>query len=381
MSHRGSVGILVLAVLIAPAASARGLDMLEDAYSVAAEHGVDLPAAPAPVASILADAPEPSAQAPNVFVDGSREAPSEPQEPPSETSRADDSPSSGGSRSSPAYGSLPRLVPVPALGHGAVPKVDLGLVGTGRILSPLLPPAPAPASAPAASQPSAVVAPAAAATPAEEADALPAGALVAVAAAASAAAPALPFGWERLRRFALVAALYTRIARERLLDHGSRDLLLSTIRERPGLAVADLAKATGTPRNTVTYHLRVLEREGLVSSTRNGRNRLFFAPGSLEKRSSADALAALRHETSRAIAVEVGVQPGLDQQTLCQKFGLQPSLAHWHADRLVTSGIVEKRREGRRVRYYPGASFALVAGFIPAVAPREAPAGSFTTSA
>ncbi|HUR67893.1 MAG TPA: winged helix-turn-helix transcriptional regulator, partial [Candidatus Thermoplasmatota archaeon] len=142
---------------------------------------------------------------------------------------------------------------------------------------------------------------------------------------------------------------------------GTRERLLDAIRAQPGLAVADLAEAARVPRNTVTYHLRVLEREGLVSSTRQGRNRLFFAPGSLPQRASADALATLRHETTFAVAKAIGASPGVDQKALCAQIGLSPSLAHWHADRLVATGLIDKRREGRFVRYYPGASFELVA--------------------
>jgi predicted transcriptional regulator len=178
-------------------------------------------------------------------------------------------------------------------------------------------------------------------------------ALVAAVAAGAAVAPAAPFAWDRLKRLAFLAALYTRIAKERLLDHGSRDRLLTVIRERPGLPVTDLADAAGVPRNTATYHLRRLEREGLAVSQRSGRVRVWFVPGGLARKDEASAFAALRHDTTRAIAMEVAAQPGLDQQALCARFGLAPSLAHWHADRLVQSGLVRKERDGRHVRYYP----------------------------
>ena len=72
----------------------------------------------------------------------------------------------------------------------------------------------------------------------------------------------------------------------------------------------------------------------------------------------AKPLAAVRHPTTASIAREVGAKPGLDQQELCSRFDLAPSLAHWHAKRLVQAGVVEQRRDGRFVRYYPGANFA-----------------------
>ena len=216
--------------------------------------------------------------------------------------------------------------------------------------------APAVAPAPAAPEPVAV-----AAVGAEPAGPSPVstGILVAGIAAAS-AAPAATFGWERLRRFGLLAVLYARIAKERLLDHGARERLLDRIRQSPGAPLADLARAADIPRNTAVYHLRRLEKEGLVSSVRQGRVRLYFAPGALERRENADALAALRHPTTRAIATHIGSAPGLDQRALCERTGLTPSLAHWHATRLEDAGVVQRQREGRHVRYYPGPAMRLL---------------------
>lgn len=269
-----------------------------------------------------------------------------------------------------------RFVPLPDITAGPAPRIDLALLT--RAIDDAAP-TPAPARAAPMPAPEPVVAAPQAAPASPEVAPLPPAPLLAVAATAAAAAAAPSAAgalFDRLKGLALLVGLYSRIAKERLLDHGSREQLLGAIRAKPGSAVADLADAVAMPRNTVTYHLRVLEREGLVSSTRNGRNRLFFAPGSLPQRENADpdaragassrqqvaaAYATLRHETTLAIARAIGETPGVDQKGLCERVGLSPSLAHWHADRLVASGLVDKRREGRYVRYYPGASFSLVA--------------------
>lgn len=260
--------------------------------------------------------------------------------------------------------SVTALVPIPVTEIGAAPRLDLTyLTSHVESLSPLAP-AEAPAAGPRVAAPVGPAPTEATGADAGAADALAldpiAVAVTAAAATAATTGSAAATLWERARRFLWLGLLYSRIAKERLLDHGSRERLLGTIRATPGLAVADLAERTGLPRNTVTYHLRVLERERLVSSTRNGRNRLFFAPGSLEKRVQADAMATLRHETTLAMARAIGETPGVDQKALCARVGVSPSLAHWHADRLVASGVVDKRREGRSVRYYPGAAFEIV---------------------
>ncbi|GEM_PF-2638547 len=262
---------------------------------------------------------------------------------------------------SPEAGAQPQDAPAPILAAGIpLPLATVGAIPVLRDLGqplpmglgPLLEGAPAPAAAPAAPPPAAIAPQAEAVTLAPPPSPVSVGASLAAVAAVGAAAPAL-FGWDRLRRFLLPLALYTRIAKERLLDHGSREKLLLAIRERPGLPVADLASGTGVPRNTATYHLRRLEREGLVVSQRSGRVRVWFLVGGDARRDEAPAYAALRHGVTRAIAMQVAAQPGVDQQALCARFGLAPSLAHWHVDRLLQTGLVRKERDGRHVRYYP----------------------------
>lgn len=270
----------------------------------------------------------------------------------------------GASESEPARlvpAPLRGLVPVPVLTDGPLPRIDLGMLADVEDIVPLA----REGSAPQVTriEPAATAPTAAGAAPGHASSAAtlaPAAIAVAAAATAGGAPSAFSTLWDRLRRVGWLAVLYSRIAKERLLDHGARERLLDAVRAHPGASLADLARMTDAPRNTITYHMRVLEREGLVSSRRQGRHRLFFAPGAIERRDQAEAVATLRHETSRAMALTVGAEPGLDQKALCARVGVSPSLAHWHADRLVTSGVLEKRRDGRCVRYYPGAAFSVV---------------------
>lgn len=347
---------LVLASLAAPTALAEGEEVLALADEALAAVGAAESAVWTAASGLLP--PEPSEE----------EAAHEHEERDASASHEDERASEPAPRAAPAderawapapLAPVARLVPIPIADAGAAPRIDLGAITAAIPLGPL-----APADAPSTAR---VAAPAASVAEAPSAPAAPLAEPIAAAplalaatAAATAAAPAAGALWERFRRFAWLALLYSRIAKERLLDHASRERLLDAVRARPGLAVADLATTTGMPRNTVTYHMRVMEREGLVSSTRNGRNRLFFAPGSLPQRANADAFATLRHETTLAMARAIGADPGVDQKALCERVGVSPSLAHWHADRLVASGLVDKRREGRFVRYYPGAAFGIV---------------------
>lgn len=401
MSLRALLGILAIAVLV-PVAAASPLSLVPTILEV--EESLDEPesiprALDAPSVPISGDAddadspdapseptpePQPAPGAPmpgGLGLAGDVEtvveeiAPDrEPQEDAAEEETAEEEPAPASEQAPPAEDE-PRggtnvlgIVDLPPIPLPVEVPLDLhALPAVGATLP--LPELDAPTTAPPTTPERRVIAPMS--TAPSTADTAPEGvpvipvaaALVGVAVIAAQPAAAA-FSFDRFRRFLwlLGLPLYTRIAKERLLDHERRDTLLNAIREQPGQAVADLVRVTHVPRNTAVYHLTRLEREGLVSSTREGRTRLYFAPGALEKRTHSEAIAALRHDTSRAIAREIGEAPGLDQNALCQKFGLAPSLAHWHADRLVSSGVVEKRREGRHVRYYPGAAFQLVSG-------------------
>jgi|688.fasta_scaffold219098_4 ArsR family transcriptional regulator len=59
----------------------------------------------------------------------------------------------------------------------------------------------------------------------------------------------------------------TRLSAVRLLvEHG-----------RTGLPAGDLAQQLGVPHNTLSFHLAHLERAGLVTSQRNGRQVFYYA--------------------------------------------------------------------------------------------------------
>ena len=242
-----------------------------------------------------------------------------------------------------ALGALPSGLPLAAPQDEPVARASAAAPGPARASAPSAMQAPVADAVPEAAHPAALVA------------------LASAAAVASVAAGPGAFDWERVRRFGFAALLYTRIAKDRLLDHARRETLLGAIRDRPGMTLSDVAESTGIPRNTATYHLNRLEKEGMVTSARQGRARLYFVVGGDARKAQADAFAALRHDNGRALALAVGASPGVDQQALCAKLGLQPSLVHWHADRLLAAGVLRKEREGRHVRYHPGPAFPLVA--------------------
>jgi predicted transcriptional regulator len=131
-----------------------------------------------------------------------------------------------------------------------------------------------------------------------------------------------------------------------------RARIYELILEDPGVHACALKQRSGLAWGTTVYHLQVLTRHGLVASERRGRTVHHFATGD-PRVTSRGVLASLRHPTARAIAALVEAEPGLSQKEVCVRLGMSPSLGCWHLARLVASGAVTARRDGRAVRYAP----------------------------
>lgn len=178
---------------------------------------------------------------------------------------------------------------------------------------------------------------------------------LAVIAGASAWSGSLSSWSLRLRRLGILALapLYTRLRPGAALDHEGRERIFAIVRSRPGISLAGVTEEAGVSRTAVVHHLRVLEREGLAVSRREGRTRHYFQNGGAE-RPDLKLFSVLENERTREIAGVIASSPGLDQTAICTASGMTPSLAHFHLKKLVEADVVTRVRDGRRVRYAPG---------------------------
>lgn len=145
-------------------------------------------------------------------------------------------------------------------------------------------------------------------------------------------------------------ALYSRIAGAKVLEHEERERALALVRERPGLSVADLAEALSVSWSTASYHLGVLEREGMVVSDRAGRHRRYVVVGTGADKA---AIAVSSHPTAQALLDAIRAQPGRTQLELAGVAGITASTASWHLKRLAEAGLVTVERKWRSAHYSP----------------------------
>jgi predicted transcriptional regulator len=148
----------------------------------------------------------------------------------------------------------------------------------------------------------------------------------------------------------LLVPLYTRLAREHLLEDGLRPRIVELLRAEPGLGITDVCARLDIGWGTAVHHLTRLENAGLVVSQDSGRRRRFFLPSEPAQRRT--ALCVLSSDLNRRLLELVQARPGLTQQEVCAALSISAPLAHKYLARLIRDEFVTTQREWRSVRYY-----------------------------
>ena len=155
--------------------------------------------------------------------------------------------------------------------------------------------------------------------------------------------------------------LYARVPKEQTLDHKGRELLYDLIKGEPGVSTNQLAREVPFGWSTLTYHLRVLERNEAIVSVRDGRYKRFFDRTSGRFSNGRKyILAVLKNDATLGIARFIKDKPGSSQKEVAGSFQLSPSSVHWHVERLSEVGLVQKMREAHNVKYFPGEAWGHV---------------------
>lgn len=145
------------------------------------------------------------------------------------------------------------------------------------------------------------------------------------------------------------------------VTHDTRASIYDHLRAEPGTyvsALADLATVDAS-LGTVRYHLKILERRGLVTSEKRWGRRRFFPVGK-----PPDPLTlALESASTRTILEALSESPD-SVSGLAERVDRDPSTVSHHLSRLEDDGLVERERDGRAVttRLTPGVEAMLAQG-------------------
>lgn len=140
------------------------------------------------------------------------------------------------------------------------------------------------------------------------------------------------------------------LLQQKLLTLESRRQIYECVQRVPGVHLRKLARALNKPISSVEHHVHVLERHGLLHSTRVGSRRHVFGSGNgwLEDASS---LHLLQNEHPRRILETLLKHTEMDHQTLVGRVDISPSTVSYHAGRLARAGLLVRICVGRNTWY------------------------------
>ncbi len=147
--------------------------------------------------------------------------------------------------------------------------------------------------------------------------------------------------------FGLMAPLYTRLRKEKVLDQFTRGNVYGYVVANPGDSYGSIKEALGLSNGSLAYHLNVLEVTGFVRSARDGTLRRVY-PSTMRIPSNDGTL----RKTQLLILEIVRETPGISQKDIAGLLGVSSPTVNYHMDGLLKQGIVRAERKGIRVRYF-----------------------------
>jgi predicted transcriptional regulator len=147
--------------------------------------------------------------------------------------------------------------------------------------------------------------------------------------------------------FLLIVPLYTKLKREKILDHFVRGKIYGYILANPGEHYNAIREVLGLTNGSLAHHLRTLERENFIKSKKFGIYRRFYP---MKMRMPEDEFEI--NEIQKMIMAIIKKSPGISQKEIASDIKLTPPTVNYHIGILLHEGLVRVARKGRRTACY-----------------------------
>jgi hypothetical protein len=157
--------------------------------------------------------------------------------------------------------------------------------------------------------------------------------------------------YQMLKWFAVpFMPLYSKIKREKVLDHVHRKRIFKYIIDNPGDNFSNIREKMRMSNGSFAYHLWTLEREEFVISRIDGNLRRFYPMKGTRPPKDIDGLNWFQLGLLDAIRRN----EGRSLKELAEIVGESPQVLNYHLKVMTIAGLVRKQRDGKVVRHYLG---------------------------
>lgn len=147
--------------------------------------------------------------------------------------------------------------------------------------------------------------------------------------------------------------LYTKLRRERVLDHFIRGQIYGYIMANPGEHYNAIKEALGLTNGSLAHHLRTLEREEFVKSKRFGLYRRFY-PSYMQL---PDENFFHMNDVQRMIVEIIKNSPGISQKEIADRLNVTPPTINYHINILHRNSLVSVVKRGRMTHCFVASTF------------------------
>ncbi|HTY91348.1 MAG TPA: winged helix-turn-helix transcriptional regulator [Methanocella sp.] len=139
---------------------------------------------------------------------------------------------------------------------------------------------------------------------------------------------------------------------QNVLDNSNRLSIFNYVKSNPGCTPSEISSRQNMKNGTVKYHVQMLESQGKIILKRMGKYTRLFNTSKANTEQEKMVLAYIKNETSRNLLCAILEEPGLTNQRLAERFGLDKSSIHWHMERFLNDRLVTVEQDGRFKKYY-----------------------------
>jgi uncharacterized membrane protein/DNA-binding MarR family transcriptional regulator len=141
--------------------------------------------------------------------------------------------------------------------------------------------------------------------------------------------------------------LYTKIKKDRVLDHYLRGKIHGYIIANPGEHYNAIKEQLDVTNGALSYHLRVLEREGYVRSRMDGIYKRFY-PADMKLPRTQRNISSFQE----VILTIVKNNQGLSQKDIAKRIGASSQVINYHVKIMEESGLIRVDRTRRKSRVF-----------------------------
>jgi predicted transcriptional regulator/uncharacterized membrane protein len=141
--------------------------------------------------------------------------------------------------------------------------------------------------------------------------------------------------------------LYTKVRREDVLMHETREMVYDYVKSHPGDHFRAIMSKLSLTNGTLAHHLYTLEKQEFIKSERDGPYKRFYPKGYKFMGSVMEV-----NGIQKKILDVIEENPGISQKRVAHLLSVSPPTVNYHIKTLTGARLVDLQRNGKETRCY-----------------------------